>query len=176
MGVAKKGRGNHFQNCSTSSKVLYGCQLVISGEKSFLARSATIIPFGALLTIFLENCIVFNHKFNNLWMTLPDLVMEVVKGLVGDSLIEGLEVEGPVEHFITRQIVEQPTYLYRGGGGVTGRLVLQLSHNSAIGFCLLKCFRRIVISSSCYVTWFRMVAMLLVQRIIVLTSNSLGTM
>ena len=49
MGVAKKGRGNNFQNCSTSSKVLYGCQLVISGEKSFLARSATIIPFGPLL-------------------------------------------------------------------------------------------------------------------------------
>ena len=49
-------------------------------------------------------------------MTLPDLVMEVVKGLVGDGLIEGLEVEGPVEHFITRQIVEQPAYLYRGGG------------------------------------------------------------
>ena len=51
MGVAKKGRGNHFQNCSTSSKVLYGCQLVISREKSFLARSATIIPFGALLEL-----------------------------------------------------------------------------------------------------------------------------
>ena len=49
MGVAKKGRGNNFQNCSTSSKVLYGCQLVILGEKSFLARSATIIPFGPLL-------------------------------------------------------------------------------------------------------------------------------
>ena len=49
MGVAKKGRGNNFQNCSTGSKVLYGCQLVISGEKSFLARSATIIPFGSLL-------------------------------------------------------------------------------------------------------------------------------
>ena len=49
MGVAKKGRGNNFQNCSTSPKVLYGCQLVISGEKSFLARSATIIPFGPLL-------------------------------------------------------------------------------------------------------------------------------
>ena len=49
MGVAKKGRGNNFQNCSTSSKVFYGCQLVISGEKSFLARSATIIPFGPLL-------------------------------------------------------------------------------------------------------------------------------
>ena len=51
MGVAKKGRGNNFQNCSTSSKVLYGCQLVISGEKSFLARSATIIPFGPLLRV-----------------------------------------------------------------------------------------------------------------------------
>ena len=51
MGVAKKGRGNHFQNCSTSSKVLYGCRLVISGEKSFLARSATKIPFGTLLRI-----------------------------------------------------------------------------------------------------------------------------
>ena len=38
MSVAKKD----FHNCSTSSKVLYGCQLVISGEKSFLTRSGTI--------------------------------------------------------------------------------------------------------------------------------------
>ena len=60
MGVAKKGRGNNFQNCSTSSKVLYGCQLVISGEKSFLARRATIIPFGPLL----HNYIYFIKPFN----------------------------------------------------------------------------------------------------------------
>ena len=48
MGVAKKGRGEDFQNCSTSSKVLYGCQLVISGEKSFLARSATICKINTV--------------------------------------------------------------------------------------------------------------------------------
>ena len=48
MGVAKKGRGNNFQNCSTSSKVFYGCQLVISGEKSFLARSATICKINTV--------------------------------------------------------------------------------------------------------------------------------
>ena len=59
MGVAKKGRGNNFQNCSTSSKVLYGCQLVISGEKSILARSATIC------------------KINTVWLptiTLPGII------------------------------------------------------------------------------------------------------
>ena len=48
MGVAKKGRGKDLQNCSTSSKVLYGCQLVISGEKSFLARSATMCKINTV--------------------------------------------------------------------------------------------------------------------------------
>ena len=64
MGVAKKGRGNNFQNCSTSSKVLYGCQLVISGEKSFLARSATICKIN---TVWLptRNCLVsLNWKWS----------------------------------------------------------------------------------------------------------------
>ena len=48
MGVAKKGRGKDLQNCSTSSKILYGCQLVIPGEKSFLARSATICKINTV--------------------------------------------------------------------------------------------------------------------------------
>ena len=64
MGVAKKGRGNNFQNCSTSSKVLYGCQLVISDEKSFLARSATIIPFGPLLFTGLSTKSIANISVN----------------------------------------------------------------------------------------------------------------
>ena len=66
MGVAKKGRGKDFQNCSTSSKVLYGYQLVISGEKSFLARSATIckintvwLPTNTISRLF----VIYNSDF-----------------------------------------------------------------------------------------------------------------
>ena len=62
MGVAKKGRGNNFQNCSTSSKVLYGCQLVISGEKSILARSATICKIN---TVWLPTT---NRTSNNFFL------------------------------------------------------------------------------------------------------------
>ena len=68
--MAKKGRGNHFQNCSTSSKVLYGCQLVISGEKSFLARSATIIPFGTLLKTLNRNCRMIRRQFASISLSV----------------------------------------------------------------------------------------------------------
>ena len=90
MGVAKKGRGNHFQNCSTSSKVLYGCQLVISGEKSFLARSATIIPFGALLSI-----IVLNDEMRSGMASLAPVLLSLGVGSItldkkNQSYINGL--------------------------------------------------------------------------------------
>ena len=50
MDLVKKGRGHDFYNCRAGSECWYRSKLVISGVKRFLARSATIIPFGTLLT------------------------------------------------------------------------------------------------------------------------------
>ena len=84
MGVAKKGRGNNFQNCSTSSKVLYGCQLVISGEKSFLARSATICKINTVWLPTINN--LFNIVYNNFGRKEALLERHYWRGIIGEAL------------------------------------------------------------------------------------------
>ena len=55
MDLVKKGRGHDFYNCSEGSECWYRSKLVISGVKSFLAKSATIIPFDPQLSIDIES-------------------------------------------------------------------------------------------------------------------------